>query len=304
MRKDITGKSFLFPMPVLILAAYDEEGKPQCMNAAWGAVSGMTQVSICVGPRHKTVKAIRSTGAFTVSIGDADHEIQCDYVGVVSGNDEPDKFAKAGFHAVPSEKVNAPIIEELKMALECEVVSYDEDSHILIGKVVNISVDEVALDKDGNIDVRLLDPIIYDSPNKNYYRFGECIGKAYSDGHKLENSTLEELQKEKKKAEKKHGFIGSLIEKIDEATEDMVVPEHIGIVEPLKKLADEIDEATEDMMVPEHIGIVEPLKDLAGKIDEATEDMVVPEHIGIVEPLKKLADEIDEATDSMITPKE
>ena len=239
MRKDITGKSFLFPMPVLILAAYDEEGKPQCMNAAWGAVSGMTQVSICVGPRHKTVKAIRSTGAFTVSIGDADHEIQCDYVGVVSGNDEPEKIP--------------------------DLLNSD-------GAEMDLSES----DKDGNIDVRLLDPIIYDSPNKNYYRFGECIGKAYSDGHKLENSTLEELQKEKKKAEKKHGFIGSLIEKIDEATEDMVVPEHIGIVEPLKKLADEIDEATEDMMVPEHIGIVEPLKKLADEIDEATDSMITP----------------------------
>ena len=127
MRKNFTGKSFLFPMPVLILAAYDKEGKPQCMNAAWGAVSGMTQVSICVSPTHKTVEAIRDTGAFTVSIGDAAHEIQCDYVGVVSGNNEADKFAKAGFHVLHSNHVKAPIIEELKMALECEVVSYDEE---------------------------------------------------------------------------------------------------------------------------------------------------------------------------------
>ena len=248
MRKNITGKSFLFPMPVLILAAYDREGKPQCMNAAWGAVSGRTQVSLCVGPRHKTVEAVRDTGAFTVSIGDAPHEIQCDYVGVVSGNDEPDKFAKAGFHAVKSEHVNAPIIEELKMALECEVISYDEDSHILVGEVVNISVDEAALDGDGNIDVRRLDPLIYDSPNKNYYRFGEYVGKAYSDGHKLEHSSLEELQKKAKKHG--HGLIGSLIDKIDGATEEMVVPEHVDIVEPLKQLADEIGAAAESMILP------------------------------------------------------
>lgn len=173
----------MYPMPVLILAAYDGEGRPQCMNAAWGGIAGRTRISLCVTPTHKTVEALKKTGAFTVSIGDAAHEVQCDYVGVVSGNDEKDKFAKAGFTAIKSENVNAPIINELKMALECKVVSYDDDSHMLIGEVVNISVDEDVLDAEGNIDVRRLDPIIYESPNKKYYRFGDCVGSAYSDGH-------------------------------------------------------------------------------------------------------------------------
>lgn len=183
MRKNIQGKAFIYPMPVLILAAYDKEGKPQCMNAAWGGISGRTRISLCVTPTHKTVEAVTGSGAFTVSIGDAAHEVQCDYVGVVSGNDEEDKFTKAGFTAVKSENVDAPIIAELKMALECRVVSYDHDSHILTGEVVNISVDEEVLDDGGNIDVRKLDPIIYESPNKKYYRFGDCVGNAYSDGH-------------------------------------------------------------------------------------------------------------------------
>lgn len=186
MRKNIKGKSFIYPMPVLIIAAYDEEGKPQCMNAAWGGVCGRTQISICVTPTHKTVEALRKTGAFTVSIGDVAHEAACDYVGVVSGNNEPDKFAKAGFTEIKSENVNAPLIAELNMALECEVDSYDEDSHILIGEVVNISVDESVLDDEGNIDAKKLDPMIYESPGRKYYRLGECVGNAYSDGHKLE----------------------------------------------------------------------------------------------------------------------
>ena len=117
MRKNITGKAFLYPMPVLIIAAYDGEGKPQCMNAAWGGVCGRTQISLCVTPTHRTVEALRNTGAFTVSIGDVAHEAACDYVGVVSGNNEPDKFAKAGFTAIKSENVNAPLIAELNMAL-------------------------------------------------------------------------------------------------------------------------------------------------------------------------------------------
>ncbi len=186
MRKNFTEKTFIYPMPVLMLAAYDEEGKPQCMNAAWGGVCGRKQICLCVTPTHKTVDALRKRGAFTVSIGDVDHEVQCDYAGVVSGNKEPDKFAKAGFTPLKSENVDAPIIAELKMALECRVASYDEDSHVLIGEVVNISVDESALDEDGSIDIYKLDPLIYESPNRKYYRIGECVGKAYSDGHTME----------------------------------------------------------------------------------------------------------------------
>lgn len=110
------------------------------------------RISMCLSPGHKTVKNILARKAFTVSMADAEHVIACDYVGIVSGNDVPDKFAKAGFHALKSEFVDAPLIEELPMAVECRLLSYDPDSCRLVGEIVNVNADERILDKDGNID--------------------------------------------------------------------------------------------------------------------------------------------------------
>ena len=122
--------------------------------------------------------------AFTVSMATAEHVVACDYVGIVSGNKEPDKFAKAGFHALPSEFVNAPVIKELPMTLECELVSYDEESNHLVGNIVNVSADESIL-TDGKIDIRKLRPITYDTVNHDYLELGTKVGNAFADGKKL-----------------------------------------------------------------------------------------------------------------------
>ena len=184
MRKDFGVKTWLYPMPVFIVAAYDENGKACCMNAAWGGIYDTNQVMVCLADDHKTTKNIRATGAFTVSMATVKQLDACDYVGIVSGNKEPDKFAKAGFHAVRSEYVNAPIIAELPMTLECELVSYDEESNHLVGKIVNVSADETIL-TDGKIDVTKLRPITYDPVNHYYYELGVKVGNDFSDGRKL-----------------------------------------------------------------------------------------------------------------------
>ncbi|MDO4280089.1 MAG: flavin reductase family protein [Peptococcaceae bacterium] len=185
MRKDFGVKPSVYPEPVFILAAYDEDGTPQAMNAAWGGIRAANQIALCVNPGHKTVKALLASGAFTVSMGQADQAVACDYVGSVSGNNEPDKFAKSGFHATKSGVVNAPLIDELSYALECTVASYDEPSHVLIGEIKNISVDERVLDAEGKVDVDKLAPITFDGNNKKYYRLGECVGDAWSIGKSL-----------------------------------------------------------------------------------------------------------------------
>ena len=118
MRKNFGAKPYLYPMPVFIIAAYDENGKPNAMNAAWGGMSEDTEISLCLSAHHKTVKDIIASGAFTVSMADAAHVVESDYVGIVSGNDEPEKMAKSGFHTTKSEFVNAPLIDELPMAVE------------------------------------------------------------------------------------------------------------------------------------------------------------------------------------------
>jgi flavin reductase (DIM6/NTAB) family NADH-FMN oxidoreductase RutF len=154
------------------------------MNAAWGGIYDTGLVMVCLADEHKTTENIKKTGAFTVSFATADTVVACDYVGIVSSNDEPDKFEKAGFHATKSERVNAPMIDELPMCIECKLLKFNEDG-ICIGEIVNVSADESVLDKNGKIDAKLLDPIIYDSATHAYWGFGEKVGSAFSDGKKI-----------------------------------------------------------------------------------------------------------------------
>ena len=130
-RTDFGAKPLSLPQPVWIIATYDENGVPDAMNAAWGGISEEKEVSICLSPGHKTCKNFAVTGAFTVSMADEAHLAGCDYVGIATGNKTPDKFARAGFTATKSERVNAPIINELAVCMECKVVSYDEKTCIL-----------------------------------------------------------------------------------------------------------------------------------------------------------------------------
>ena len=184
MRKNFGSKSWLYPMPVLIIAAYDEAGVPNAMNAAWGGMFTDEHIGICISQGHKTTKNILATKAFTVSMATAEQVVACDYVGIVSGNRERDKVAKAGFTTERSEVVNAPIIKELPMTLECEMVSYDEESCHLVGRIVNVSADESIL-TDGKIDYAKLRPITYDPVNHHYVELGAKVGNAFSDGKRL-----------------------------------------------------------------------------------------------------------------------
>lgn len=185
MRKNFGVKTYLYPMPVLIIASYDENGIANAMNAAWGGISDDTRISMCLSPEHKTVKNILARGAFTVSIGDAAHVTECDYVGIVSANTVPNKLNHAGLHTTKSEFVDAPLIDELPMALECKLVSYDPDSCCMIGEILNVCADENILNENGIIDLTKFEPITYDPVHHTYRKLGNVVGKAFSDGKKL-----------------------------------------------------------------------------------------------------------------------
>ena len=184
MRKNFGAKPICYPQPVFILAAYDENGVPNAMNAAWGGISEDKEISFCISAGHKTTHDILARKAFTVSMADAAHVVECDYVGVVSGNDVPDKLAKCGFHTTGSEFVDAPLIDELAMALECRLVSYDPGTCRLVGEIVNVCADESVL-TDGKIDPAKLRPITFDPMNNAYLVLGEKVGNAFQDGLKL-----------------------------------------------------------------------------------------------------------------------
>lgn len=185
MRKNFGAKPWTYPQPVFILATYGEDGTPDAMNAAWGGISEANQLTMCISAGHKTTANILARRAFTVSMATADQVVACDYVGMASGNNVPDKLRKAGFHTTRSDFVDAPLIDELPMALECRLISYDPESCRLVGEIVNVSADESVLDAGGKIDPDKLQPITFDPIHNAYRKLGEKVGNAFSDGAAL-----------------------------------------------------------------------------------------------------------------------
>ena len=183
-RKDFGARPLCYPQPVLIIATYDENGVTDAMNAAWGGITEEDEITMCLSAGHKTVKNFQKTGAFTVSMGDAAHVAACDYLGIVSANDVPDKLARSGLTVTPSSRVNAPVINELAVCLECRVRSYDPETCRLVGEIVNVSVDESAL-TEGKVDPAKVAPITFDPFNHTYLVLGGPAGRAFRDGAAL-----------------------------------------------------------------------------------------------------------------------
>ena len=185
MRKNFGAKPYTYPQPVYILATYTEDGTPDAMNAAWGGISEENEIALCISAGHKTTENILKRKAFTVSMATADTVGACDYVGLVSGNKEKDKFGKAGFHAEKSEFVDAPLIRELPVAAECRLKSYDPETCRLVGEIVNVAVAEEALDKEGNVDADRLRFLVFDPFHNAYRVIGGKIADAFSVGKML-----------------------------------------------------------------------------------------------------------------------
>ena len=180
-RVNLGAKPLMYPQPVLIIGTYDENGVPNAMNAAWGITTDFKEITISLS-EHKTTDNLRSKKAFTVSMATEEQAVPCDYVGIESGRKVPDKFAKAGFHATKSEFVDAPLIDELPLALECKVKSFEDG--ILIGEIVNVSADESII-TDGKVDITKLKPISFDPFGNAYFGIGAKIGNAFKDGASL-----------------------------------------------------------------------------------------------------------------------
>ncbi len=184
MRKDFGVKTFIYPQPVLMIATYDENKNPDCMNAAWGGISDSNKISIALSAFHKTTKNILLNKAFTVSPAIKKYVKECDYLGITSGNTVKDKLKVCNFHTVDSKFVNAPLIEELPLTLECQLLNYDENTEILTGEILNVSVDESILTK-GKIDPNKLEAIAFDPANASYLLVKDKVGNAFQDGKDL-----------------------------------------------------------------------------------------------------------------------
>lgn len=187
MKKSLGHKAIVSPLPVFIIGTYDENGNPDVMNAAWGTQYEEDEIIITLGSSHKTTENIKVNKAFTVSFGTKSTVVLSDYFGLVSANDCPDKVKNSGAHLSKSESVNAPIIEEYPLTLECvlsEIRESDGDSRV-VGKVVNVLADESILDERGKVDLTKAEIISYDSSAHAYRVLGEKVGKAFHDGLSL-----------------------------------------------------------------------------------------------------------------------
>ena len=188
MKQPIKAAGAVFPMPVLLIATFNEDGSVDVMNAAWGTMIARDKVALNLSATHKTVQNIKARGGFVVHIADAKHVVEADYFGVVSGNKEPQKFEKTGMTFEPSALVDAPIINELPIAMECKFVDSqsDETGLSIIGKVLRTSVEEAHL-KDGEVDIDSLEAIAFDSYTCGYYKVGKRVGNAFKDGLRLKD---------------------------------------------------------------------------------------------------------------------
>ena len=183
MRKNFGVKTYLYPMPVLIIGTYDENGKANAMNAAWGCICDYDKFFVVLAP-HKTTDNLMKNKAFTVSIGDKANVTACDYVGIVSGNKEPNKIEKSGFTTTKSEFVNAPVINELPLTIECELLEALPND-MFIGKIINVSSDEKFVGKDGLPDLSKFTPICFDPVHSQYHALGEKVAEAFKEGQKI-----------------------------------------------------------------------------------------------------------------------
>ena len=186
MRKSIKTTEAIFPMPVLMIATYNEDGSVNVMNAAWGTMIDRNIVGLNLTESHKTVKNIKERKAFTVSIADSKHVDEADYFGIVSGNNIPNKFENSGLTATKSENVDAPIINEFPICLECEFIEYQSNEYGVgvIGKVINVTADEKVMNGD-NVDINLVEAITFDPFTHGYYKVSGRVGEAFKDGLKL-----------------------------------------------------------------------------------------------------------------------
>ena len=187
MRKDFGAKPYLFPMPVLMIATYNEDGSVDVMNMAWGGICDTDKVALNISEGHRTSQNIIARRAFTVSVADAAHIAEADYLGIVSGNKVADKFERSGLTAVRSEFVDAPVVQEFPVAIECEAIELHkcEWGFRVVGRIVNASADESVLGDDGKPDVARMGAVAFDQYANNYYAIGERVAGAWDAGKKF-----------------------------------------------------------------------------------------------------------------------
>lgn len=187
MKKDLGVKPYLFPMPVLMIATYGDNDKVDVMNMAWGGICAENMVSLNISEDHKTSENIKKRGAFTISIADIPHIEAADFFGIASGNTMADKFERSGLTAVKSQRIDAPIVAEFPVTLECKVTEAKNEAYgfHVVGEIVGVLADESVIDENGRVDPAKLNAFVFDQFQNGYYAIGQKVGQAWDSGVKL-----------------------------------------------------------------------------------------------------------------------
>ena len=184
MKKDLGVIPAVYPMPVLMVAAYDENEKVNVMNVAWGQICDEDKIILFIGEGKRTWLNIKASKAFTVALADKSHMDVADFFGIASGNRINDKFERTGYHAAKSDKVHAPIIEEFPLIMECELLEFLHSDYVdgIVGRIVNVKAEEAVLSDNGKVDPEKLQALMFDQFQHGYYVTGEQVGKAWNAG--------------------------------------------------------------------------------------------------------------------------
>jgi len=187
MKKDLGLVQAVYPMPVLMVAAYDENEKVNVMNVAWGQICDGDKIILFIGEGKKTWLNIKASKAFTVALADEEHVDVADFFGIASGNKMEDKFDRTGYHAVKSDKVHAPVIEEFPVVMECELLEFLKTDYVsgIVGKIVNVKAEEKVLSDNGKVDPIKLKALTFDSFQHGYYATGGKVAEAWNVGAEL-----------------------------------------------------------------------------------------------------------------------
>lgn len=184
MMKNLGVQPYLYPMPTYMIGTYNEDGTVDEMMMAWGGICAENMVALNLEADHKTVANLKARGAFTLAVPGTDTLRESDYFGIASANKVPDKFARSGLHAVKSDKVDAPVVTEYPLTLECKVAEFQNQPYgvRILGEIVNVLADEKVLDEKGRIDAAKLNAFAFDQMRNGYYALGEKVGQAWHSG--------------------------------------------------------------------------------------------------------------------------
>ena len=186
MAKDFGVKPYLFPMPTYMIGTYNEDDTVDVMMMAWGGICAEDMVALNLEVDHKTVANLEKRKAFTLAVPGTDTLRESDFLGIASSNKMADKFERTGLHAVKSAHVDAPVVEEFPITLECKVSECQHTAYgfRVLGEIVNVLADEKVLDEKGKVDPSKLNAFVFDQMRSGYYAIGEKVGQAWQSGAK------------------------------------------------------------------------------------------------------------------------